>query len=166
MRRPRSRGIRVAIAAAIPQDPGLSQVTRSPSRKLAQDTAFEAANPASHANTRSAARARHRLCTARTHSAWVRRRAQCVDATKTWYRDRASRRRYSFGCGYSGERPWNARMAGFWMTPSRISIERRIVSSAFQASGPDSTVRTYGSSARPITRVAEADRYDGMRSIA
>ena len=46
----------------------------------------------------------------------------------------------STSCGYSGERFWNDRIFGFRITPSRISIARRIVSSASQPSGPAITM--------------------------
>ena len=70
------------------------------------------------------------------------------------------------GCGYSGARPWKARMAGFWITPSRISMALRMVSSASQASLPAITVRRKGRSASLISQVAEFQRYEGLWSTA
>ena len=49
-------------------------------------------------------------------------------------------------------------MAGFWMTPSRISMARRMVGSASQAARPAMTVRRNGSSASLISQVAEFHR--------
>ena len=49
-------------------------------------------------------------------------------------------------------------IAEFWIAPSRISMARLMVSSASQASGPDSTVPTKGSSASLFSQVAEFQR--------
>jgi hypothetical protein len=46
----------------------------------------------------------------------------------------------SIVCGYSAARPWNDSTFGFSITPSRISMHRRIVSSASHAAGPPITV--------------------------
>ena len=61
-------------------------------------------------------------------------------------------------CGCASARPWNARMAGFWIRPSWISMARLIVSLAAHASGPDSTVSTNGISASLFSHVAEFQR--------
>jgi hypothetical protein len=64
----------------------------------------------------------------------------------------------SLWCGNSFARPWKDRILGFWMTPSRISIARRIVWSVSHAAGPSSTVPRYGSRAWLISQVAEFQR--------
>src|ERR1017187_8112991 len=64
----------------------------------------------------------------------------------------------SLWCGNSFARPWKDRILGFWITPSRISIARRIVWSVSHAAGPASTVPRYGSSASLISQVAESQR--------
>jgi hypothetical protein len=46
----------------------------------------------------------------------------------------------SRGYGYCGARCWKARMPGFWIMPSRISMARRMTWSQSQAPGPSSTV--------------------------
>ena len=53
---------------------------------------------------------------------------------------RAGQPAASMTCGCSAERCWKDRMRGFTMTPSRISMARRIVSSASHASGPADTI--------------------------
>ena len=66
-----------------------------------------------------------------------------------WFSGRAGSRR---------ARCWNERILGFRITPSRISIARRIVSSCPRPSGPPITVRRYGMSASLISQVAEFHR--------
>jgi hypothetical protein len=61
-------------------------------------------------------------------------------------------------CGNSAERRWNERIFGLRITPSRISIARRMVWSRFQAPGPSITVRRCGISASLISQVAEFHR--------
>ena len=65
---------------------------------------------------------------------------------------------YIGGCGNSAERRWNERIFGLRITPSRISIARRMVWSRSQASGPSITVRRCGISASLISQVAEFHR--------
>ena len=50
--------------------------------------------------------------------------------------------------------------------PSRISIARRIVSSASHAAGPAITIGRYSSSASLFSHVAEFHRNDGLWSTA
>ena len=57
-------------------------------------------------------------------------------------------------------------MRGFWITPSRISIARSIVSLAPHAAGPDMTIGRYSSSASLFSHVAEFHRNDGLWSTA
>jgi len=54
-----------------------------------------------------------------------------------------------------GDRCWKVRMPGLMMWPARISMARRMVSSASQASPPARTTGRYGSSASLISQVAE-----------
>ena len=61
-------------------------------------------------------------------------------------------------CGNSAERRWNERIFGLRITPSRISIARRMVWSRSQAPGPSITVRRCGISASLISQVAEFHR--------
>ena len=68
------------------------------------------------------------------------------------------RRAYIRVCGNSAERRWNERIFGLRITPSRISIARRMVWSRSQAPGPSITVRRCGISASLISQVAEFHR--------
>jgi hypothetical protein len=61
-------------------------------------------------------------------------------------------------CGNSTERRWNDRIFGLPITPSRISIARRMVWSRSQAPGPPITVLRCGISASLISQVAEFHR--------
>lgn len=62
------------------------------------------------------------------------------------------------GYGCASARPWNARIAGFWIRPSWISMARLIVSLTAHAPGPDNTVSTNGISASLFSQVAEFHR--------
>jgi hypothetical protein len=68
------------------------------------------------------------------------------------------RRRHLRACGNLAERRWNETIFGLRITPSRISIARRIVWSRSQAPGPFITVRRCGISASLISQVAEFHR--------
>ena len=69
-------------------------------------------------------------------------------------------------CGYSAERPWNERIFGFWITPSRISIARLIVGSAAQDRGPEIPADSRGTIAWLISQVAESQSSEGLWSTA
>jgi hypothetical protein len=68
------------------------------------------------------------------------------------------RRGHLGACGNSAERRWNETILGSRITPSRISIARRMVWSRSQAPGPSITVRRCGISAWLISQVAEFHR--------
>ena len=59
------------------------------------------------------------------------------------------------GWGWWAARPWKDRILGFWMTPSRISMARRIVTSSSQPAGPRRTLRRWGRRASLMSQVAE-----------